>query len=138
MAGGCAGRRRPAMALLRSLLLLSLAGLAGLAQAQAPTTAKDVPIPAKQPPPATDANVPTVSIRSSENGDRVEEYRQNGQVFMVKVTPKHAPAYYLYDDDHNGRLDRSDAEKNDISPVYWTIYEWDASKPKPTKAAKQD
>jgi hypothetical protein len=118
------------MAMLRSILLLSLAGIA---QAQAPTTTKDVPIPPKEPPPTGDQGAPTVTIRSSENGDQVEEYRQNGQVFMVKVTPKHAPAYYLYDDDRNGRLDRSDAEKNDISPVYWTIYEWDASKPKPAK-----
>ena len=119
------------MAIFRSTLLLALAGAAGLAHAQASTAAKDAPIPAKQPPPATDENVPTVSIRSSQNGDRVEEYRQNGQVFMVKVTPKHGRAYYLYDDDHNGRLDRSDADN--ISPVYWTIYEWDASKPKAAK-----
>ena len=33
--------------------------------------------------------------------------------------------YYLYDDDRNGRLDRSDADRHTIAPVYWTIYEWD-------------
>jgi hypothetical protein len=118
------------MAMLRSILLLSLAGMA---QAQAPTTGKDVPIPPKEPPPPGDTGVPSVTIKSGENGDRVEEYRQNGQVYMVKVTPRNAPPYYLYDDDHNGRLDRSDAEKNDVSPVYWKIYEWDATKPKASK-----
>ena len=106
---------------LRSILFLSFASIA---QAQAPGTTQDVPIPPKQPPPATDENVPTVTIRTSANGDRVEEYRQNGQVFMVKVTPEKGVPYTLYDDDMDGRLDRSDAEKNDNSPVYYTLYEW--------------
>lgn len=117
------------MASLRSILLLTFAGIA---QAQAPAPAPDpapapapeAPIPPKEPPPATDENVPTVTIRTTESGDRVEEYRQNGQVFMVKVTPKNGVPYTLYDDNMDGRLDRSDAEKNDISPVYYTIYEW--------------
>ena len=109
------------MAMLRSILFMSFASIAA---AQAPTTTRDVPIPPKEPPPATDEGVPMVTIRSTESGDRVEEYRQNGKVYMVKVTPKNGIAYTLYDDDKDGRLDRSDAEKNDISPVYYTIYEW--------------
>jgi len=107
------------MRLLASTLLFVVA-----ASAQA-TTTKDVPIPEKLPPPTGEDAGPTVTIRSSDNGDRVEEYRTAGQITMVKVTPKHGKPYYLYDDDHNGRLDRSDAEKNDVSPVYWTVYEWD-------------
>ncbi len=109
------------MSMLRSVLLLALSSVA---EAQAPTT-KDVPIPEKIPSPVSEEGTPTVTIRASENGDRVEEYRQNGQIYMVKVTPTRGKPYYLYDDDHNGRLDRSDAEKNDVSPVYWTIYAWD-------------
>ena len=100
---------------------LSLAlALPALAQ----QSAKDVPIPPKQPPPANDPNAPTVTIRSSDNGDRVEEYRQNGRIMMVHVTPKHGVPYTLYDDNHDGRLDRSDVAKNDVSPVYYTVYEW--------------
>ena len=120
------------MNLLPATLLLAFASSAALAQqpatTQAPPTAQEsagVPIPEKIPAPASEANAPTVTIRASENGDVVEEYRQNGQVFMVRITPVRGVPYYLYDDDRNGRLDRSDAEKNDISPVYWTIYEWD-------------
>jgi hypothetical protein len=107
------------MRLLPVTLLFALA-----LTAQAKTT-KDVPIPEKVPSPPSEEAGPTVTIRSSDNGDRVEEYREGGKVYMVKVTPAHGKAYYLYDDDRNGRFDRSDAEKNDISPVYWTIYEWD-------------
>ena len=115
------------MALFRSVLFMSLASIA---QAQAPTTTKDVPIPPKEPPPTGDEGVPTVTIRATDNGDRVEEYRQNGKVFMVRVTPKNGVPYSLYDDDKDGRMDRSDAEKNDISPVYYTIYEWGTAKKK--------
>jgi hypothetical protein len=106
------------------LTLSVLFGLALAFQAQAQDSAKDVPIPPKKPPPANDSNAPTVTIRSTATGDRVEEYRQNGKVFMVKVTPKKGVPYTLYDDDKDGRLDRSDAEKNDVSPVYYTLYEW--------------
>lgn len=83
----------------------------------------DVPIPPKvQPPP--EQSVPTVSIRTQENGDRVEEYRQNGRLYMVKVTPRNAPPYYLLDTNGDGRLDAKDGEGR-VAPVYWTIYEWD-------------
>ena len=85
----------------------------------------DVPVPKKLQGPPSEETTPTVTIRSSENGDRIEEYRQGGRVYMVRVTPVRGKSYYLYDDDGNGRLDRTDADKNTVSPVYWTIYEWD-------------
>lgn len=67
---------------------------------------------------------PTVSIRTEDNGDRVEEYRQNGALYMVKVTPERGPSYYLMDTDGNGRFNRNDGPET-VAPVYWTIYEWD-------------
>lgn len=36
---------------------------------------------------------------------RVEEYRNNGRLYMVKVTPANGPAYYLFDSDGDGRID---------------------------------
>jgi hypothetical protein len=107
------------MAILRSILLLALAG------AVAPVLALDVPIPPKAPPPQGDEGTPTVTIRSTRDGDRYEEYRQNGHVYMVRVVPAHGVPYTLMDTDHDGRLDESDISKNDVSPVYYTIYEWD-------------
>lgn len=110
------------MSLLPVTLLLALA----TAQVPAPAPApKEAPIPEKIPAPVSEETAPTVSIRSSENGDVVEEYRQGGKIFMVRITPKHGKPYYLYDDDRNGRLDRTDADRASVSPVYWTIYEWD-------------
>ena len=109
------------MAILSSILLTALAGIA---QAQAPAN-QDVPIPPKAPPPQTDEGAPTVTIRSTRDGDRYEEYRLNGRVYMVRVVPAKGIPYTLIDENRDGRLDHSDISKNDVSPVYYTIYEWD-------------
>lgn len=103
-------------------LVLALAAQDG-GQATEPARA-DVPIPEKVQAPAADQDPPAVSIRTERNGDRVEEYRQNGVLYMVKVTPERGPAYYLMDTDGNGRLNR-DAAVETVSPVYWTLYEWE-------------
>jgi hypothetical protein len=118
------------------LMLLLLAAPCALAQSEenpAPAESADeaaakpdreeVPIPPKVQPPDDDG-IPQVSIRTQDNGDRVEEYRQNGKLYMVKVTPRNAPPYYLLDTNGDGRLDAKDGEGR-VAPVYWTIYEWD-------------
>jgi hypothetical protein len=106
------------MSLLASLLLATATAVAPAPERQ------DAPIPEKIPSPDADATAPTVTIRTADNGDVVKEYRQSGRLFMVRVDPKNGPPYYLYDDDGNGRLDRTDGDRR-FSPVYWTIYEWD-------------
>lgn len=99
--------------------------LALFAQDAETAKAGDVPVPEKVEAPAVqDEEPPSVAVRIEDNGDRVEEYRQNGQLYMVKVTPERGPSYYLYDTDGNGRLNRDDRLPK-VSPVYWTIYEWD-------------
>jgi hypothetical protein len=117
------------------LLILLLPGLA-VAQADAPPerdeagTAtilvddrEDVPVPEKivEPPPPEAA--PAVSIRTDSSGDVVEEYRLNGQLYMVKVRPQRGPTHTLLDTNGDGRLDRKDGE-GPVRPVYWTLYEW--------------
>lgn len=90
---------------------------------QAVTPAKDVPIPEKIPSPTADETAPTVRIHSGDNGDVVEEYRQSGQLFMVRVTPLHGKPYTLRDSNGDGKLDKTDND-GDVSPVYWTLYQW--------------
>lgn len=85
---------------------------------------QEAPIPEKAVAAEPKGDPPSVSIRVEGNGDRVEEYRQNGRVYMVKVTPSRGPAYYLMDSDGNGKLNRDDRDPR-VSPVHWTIYEWD-------------
>jgi hypothetical protein len=101
-------------------LLLALA----LQDAEAPATTEDVPIPEKVQAAEPADNPPEVSIRVEPSGDRVEEYRQNRVLYMVKITPTRGAPYYLMDTDGNGRLNRDDRDPR-VSPVHWTIYEWD-------------
>ena len=92
--------------------------------AQAETPAKDVPIPPKIPSPPSQETAPTVRIHTGDNGDVVEEYRNGGQLYMVRVTPKRGVPYTLQDSNGDGKLDKSDNEGT-VSPVYYTIYQWD-------------
>lgn len=41
---------------------------------------------------------PEVTIRK-KGTDTVEEYRMNGQLYMMKVTPEHGVPYYLHRED---------------------------------------
>ena len=40
---------------------------------------------------------PEVTIRKEET-QLIEEYRVNGQLYMIKISPKNMPSYYLYKD----------------------------------------
>ena len=64
-----------------------------------------------------------VAVRTDKNGDTIEAYRVAGNLRLVKVTPARGAAYYLYDSDGDGRLDKS-KDNVDVSPVYWKLYGW--------------
>jgi len=84
--------------------------------------AQDVPIPPKIQEEQVE---PTVTIREEE-GRRVEVYRLNGRVYMVKVTPDKGVPYYYMDDDGDGRLelDTTRSALNPVAPVFWKVKEW--------------
>lgn len=88
-----------------------------------PAETEDVPIP----PKIQDEEIePVVTIREEE--DRlVEEYRRNGQIYMVKVTPRGGVPYYYIDTDGDGKLevDVDDQALEPVQPVHWKIKEWD-------------
>ena len=84
--------------------------------------AQDVPIP----PKIQDEQIePTVTIREEE-GQRIEEYRLNGRVYMVKVTPEGGIPYYYLDNDGDGmlELDTTRSALDPVQPVYWKVKEW--------------
>ncbi|MFC5579034.1 DUF2782 domain-containing protein [Lysobacter niabensis] len=73
--------------------------------------------------PTADLEGADVSTRMVD-GDRVDEYRVQGQLHVVKVTPKRGAPYYLIDRNGDGRLDSSKGE-GPVSPVMWKLFEWD-------------
>lgn len=72
---------------------------------------------------------PTANLEGADvttrmvDGDRIEEYRVQGQLQVVKVTPKRGAPYYLIDRNGDGRLDSSEGE-GPVSPVMWKLFEW--------------
>ena len=80
------------------------------------------PIPPKVPGEEFE---PSVVITQRE-GQRIEEYSQNGRIYMVKITPVKGPAYYYLDEDGDGQLELSEADRklNPVQPVYWKLKEW--------------
>ncbi len=99
-------------------------GLAMAQQEAAESTdpAAPPPIPPKVP---GEEITPSVVITEKE-GQRIEEYSQNGRVYMVKITPVKGPAYYYFDEDGDGQLElrESDRKLNPVQPVYWKLKEW--------------
>ena len=55
----------------------------------------------------------------------VEEYRINGELYMIKVTPTKGVPYYLMDTDGDGSLEtqRNDLDPNILVPS-WVIFRW--------------
>jgi hypothetical protein len=110
---------------MRSLLpaLLVVLALPVLAQTRPPNLE---PIPEPPPPPPgmlDDATLePQVTIRR-QGEDRVEEFRINGRLYMIKVTPPHGTPYYLVDPKGDGGFVRQElmgTEKSLAVPM-WVI-----------------
>lgn len=128
--------------MINSLGLLWLPGVAALLMLVATqlVAQEDLQIPPEIPPIDTEAEAlpeealppkvqdeqiePTVTIREEEER-RVEEYSRNGQVYMVKITPKGGVPYYYIDTDGDGNLEASPSKGLEpVRPVYWKVKEW--------------
>lgn len=71
--------------------------------------------------PADEQAIPEPEVVITTQGeDRHEEYRIAGRVYMIKVTPKKGPPYYLIDHEGRGDFSRSNLDPG-ISPPMWVI-----------------
>jgi Protein of unknown function (DUF2782) len=102
-------------------LLLPALLLCSFAAAEEP-----VSLPPPPPPGLGDQEDIEPEVRIIKGEDQtIEEYRVNGQLYMIKVTPKNAPTYYLVDSDGDGSLESSPSE---IEPRLmipsWVLFRW--------------
>lgn len=114
--------------------LMYVAFLAGTLAAAPAVAQPPPPLPAKVSPPAAPGVPnpngehsdlrPKVTIRH-ERGKEIEEFSIHGQVYMVKVTPKIGPPYYLVDTNGDGHLN---ARVNELNPKImvpqWVLFRW--------------
>lgn len=62
---------------------------------------EDVPPPPKVQDGEVLEGEPQVTIRK-KGAETIEEYRINGELYMMKVTPDHGVPYYLHKEDQGG------------------------------------
>jgi hypothetical protein len=54
--------------------------------------------------------------------DTVEEYRIGGRLYMMKVTPKGGPPFYLVDQFGDGNFTRLETLDSGVRPPMWVIH----------------
>ncbi len=107
--------------LLTTTILLAVAG-PGITLAEEKTV--DVPPPPALPEGVDNEDSMQADVVIRKGKDKViEEFRVNGQLYMVRITPKIGKPYYIrYPDGANGRTIRR--ELDDINTPFWKLFEW--------------
>lgn len=83
--------------------------------------------PLPEPPPApegydADSDVePQITI-IKRGEDTVEEYRINGELYQMKVTPSHGIPYYLVKEQKDGGWSRLDGPSPTLGIPQWVIF----------------
>ncbi len=108
---------------MRRLLALGLLGIALPLAAQQPPKLEPLPEPPPPPPglaldPALEPQV-TITKRGE---DKVEEFRVNGQLYALRVTPPHGISYWLMDATGDGTMMRRDSLDTGLRVPQWVIH----------------
>jgi hypothetical protein len=110
---------------MRHALIIAAVLFAGAAQAQ-DEEFDAVPEPPQIPEPLQSGQPiePEVTIIRREDA-LIEEYRINGRLYMVKITPKVGKPYYLVDRNGDGRMETRMSEiYDDFVVPQWVIFSW--------------
>ena len=70
-------------------------------------------------------NIPQPEVRIIRKKDTViEEYRVNGQLRFIKITPSSGVAYYMADTDGDGILETRENDLDNPPINRWILLEW--------------
>ena len=114
--------------LIAAFIAVFLAGIVLPAHAQArPRPPGTVPLDEPPPPPpmveSDPALEPQVTIRT-EGGQTIQEFRVQGKLFMVRVTPKHGRPYIMVDHRGDGQFARQDNLDPGVRVPQWVLAEF--------------
>jgi hypothetical protein len=101
------------------LLLISLP-FATSAEIQQPANLDPLPPPLFDAGSDFSSDTPEITI-TRQTEQTIEEYRVNGRLYMIKITPKIGPPYYLVDDQGNGKFSRQESLDSGLRPPRWII-----------------
>jgi len=107
-------------------LALSLIIISTSSFAQQPQNLAPVPEPPELPMPVQSGETLEPDITIIRKGKKtIQEYRKNGQLYMVKVIPIAGPAYYLIDTDGDGNMDVRGNDLDKGTQInQWKLFEW--------------
>lgn len=97
--------------------------LSAFAQSNQPKDLQPLPEAPPPPQPQIDPSLePEVTI-IKRGKETVEEYRVNGKLYMIKVTPSSTGIpYYLLDENGTGKFSRRDDLDNPVKVPMWVIF----------------
>lgn len=101
------------MRVLLAVILTALALPAAAQSAARPRPPGTLPLQELPPPPAMPESDPALEPRPvvtvrQEGDNAIQEYRVNGRLYMMRVTPKHGRAYVMIDHKGDGTFTRQD------------------------------
>lgn len=103
-------------------LLLSLLSIQVKADQQG-TKSANIPEPPPMPADTDDPQQIKADVTIIRKKDStIEEYRINGKLQMVKITPAKGKPYYLLYPKNGGSPVRKDLD--DVQTPYWKLFEW--------------
>lgn len=110
--------RRPLFALLSALLFATALPVAAQNR---PAGLQPLPEPPPPPPGIVDSSLePQVTIvKRGESTE--EEFRMNGKLYMIKVTPPHGTPYYLIEPTGDGSWTRQEFLDPKLRVPMWVI-----------------
>lgn len=74
-------------------------------------------------PAASVDQEPEITIRN-RGKDKVEEYRRNGRLYMIKITPRIGRPYYLVDPTGDGHFVRREGFDKGLVVPSWVLKTW--------------
>jgi hypothetical protein len=103
-------------------VLFLLLTVTARAQDVRPPDLEPLPEPPPPPPGLSDEEIGEPEVTIEQRGeDTYEEYRMNGQLYMIRVTPRNGIPYYLVDPVGTGNFARQDGLGADTRPPMWVI-----------------
>lgn len=112
---------------MRPLLAISLIFISTISLAEQDQSFSAAPEPPELPMPVQSGEELEPDITIIRKGKKtIQEFRKNGQLYMVKIIPAIGPAYYLIDTDGDGTLDVKGNDMDKGTQInQWKILEWD-------------
>ncbi len=105
----------------RFFLILATSLALPVAAQQAPADLQPLPEPPPPPPGVVDSSLEPQVVITKRGEDRVEEYRLNGKLYMLKVTPPNGISYYLIDEKGDGKMTRQESLDSGLRVPMWVI-----------------